>query len=156
MQVESLALPEVKVLRPRVYLYAALGLVGLVVASVSLYRRTDFEAAVVRQPGLPYVLEGGPEDGSVRNALTLRLVNKRAENALLRVRAVPALGHADDAVLLPMERVRLPPMGDATVPLFVRAPRASWRGGYVLSVRVEREGADPSEGHTLEVPVLGP
>lgn len=141
-----------RIARPRLYLYSALGVVGLVVATLSMRSRSDFEATALRQPGMPYVLE----DGAIRNSLTLRLVNKRSEAATLTLRASPAPGHAQDSVVLPFTEVRTQPMGTAEVPLFVRSSRALWRGGYELTVRVARAGAPPSEAREVRIPILGP
>ncbi|MCA9728867.1 MAG: cytochrome c oxidase accessory protein CcoG, partial [Candidatus Eisenbacteria bacterium] len=58
--------------RPRVFLYGTLALVGLTVfASVAL-RRTSFDVRVLRPQGLPYSLV----DGKVRNLYTVRIQNK--------------------------------------------------------------------------------
>jgi polyferredoxin len=52
-----------RVLRPPLYVYAALGVLGLAVATLSLRGRKSFEANMLRAQGAPYMLEGG----AVRN-----------------------------------------------------------------------------------------
>lgn len=59
-------------LRPRVFLYAALGLAGLVVSTLAAGRRASFEVRALRSPGMPYVLERG----SLRNVFQVDVQNK--------------------------------------------------------------------------------
>ncbi|NUP11237.1 MAG: cytochrome c oxidase accessory protein CcoG [Polyangiaceae bacterium] len=121
--------------RPRLAVYAVLGIVGLVATTIAITRRTSFEANVVRASGVPYVIE----DGEVRNSFVVHLVNKRDEPATFLIAA---------------EGVRLagaPPsvdvgaMSDARVPIVVTtpsdAPIARWH------LVVERVG----DGEVLRV-----
>jgi len=47
-----------RILRPRMFVYGALGLAGLLAGTVALRQRHDFEANILRITGAPYVLDG--------------------------------------------------------------------------------------------------
>jgi cytochrome c oxidase accessory protein FixG len=103
--------------RPRLYLYAALGTLGLVVASFALASREPFEANLLRLPGAPpFVVQ---DDGTVRNSLELHLVNKQAR--ALEFELSPATD-PDMQFAVSAPRVSLGPMAERRVPLLVIAP----------------------------------
>jgi cytochrome c oxidase accessory protein FixG len=118
-----------RTLRPRLYVYAALGALGLAVASFALASREPFEANLLRLPGAPFVLQG---DGRVRNTLELHLVNKQARD--VRFELVPVRG-ADLEFAVSMPRLTLGPMAERRVPLFVIAPADGKPRQVVLQVR---------------------
>jgi len=109
-------------LRPRVYVYAALGLLGLVVATLSLRTRTPFEANLLRLQGAPYVLEAS--GARVRNALELHLVNKRGATTTFTVKGATGDG-LEYVVALPS--VRLGSLEERRVPVFVLGPNDGTR-----------------------------
>jgi cytochrome c oxidase accessory protein FixG len=118
-----------RMLRPRLYVYAALGAVGLVVASIALASREPFEANLLRLPGAPFVLQ---DDGRVRNTLELHLVNKQARE--VRFRLTPeANGEMEFAVSTP--ELTLGPMAERRIPLFVIASAEGKPRQVVLQVR---------------------
>jgi cytochrome c oxidase accessory protein FixG len=137
-----------RIVRPRVVLYSVLLVVGAVVALLATRRRTDFEATLLRLPGEPYTLE----DGQVRNAMQLHLVNKRAdvETYRIEVERVDTM-----TVVLPMERVAVQPMSSTRVPLFLTVPRDGFRAEFPVRVHVVRE-ADAHDEVTTGAPFLGP
>jgi len=103
-------------LRPRLYVYAALGVLGAAVASLSLRTHAAFEATLLRLPGAPFVLD---EQGMrVRNALELSLVNKRSEPVKFRIAPLPSEG-AEYVVALP--EVTLGALEARRIPVFVSA-----------------------------------
>ena len=101
-----------RVWRARLYVYAAAAFVAVSAATVALARRTTFEATVVRQPGVPWVIDGE----SVRNQLEVHLTNKRGRPARFHlvveapVRAQIGLGQAD---------LELPALADVRIPLVI-------------------------------------
>ncbi len=119
-----------KILRPRVVFYTALLVVGMVVAFLTVRTRKDFEATLLRFPGAePYTID----DGSVRNALQLHLVNKRTAPERYRVAVDPTEGMS---VVLPMTTVVVAALGDARVPMFLSVPRQQFRREFSVRVRI--------------------
>jgi cytochrome c oxidase accessory protein FixG len=137
-----------RVVRPRIILYSVLLVVGAVVALLATRRRTDFEATLLRLPGEPYVLD----DGQVRNAMQLHLVNKRADVETYRIEVERADGMT---VVLPMQDVALQPMGSTRVPLFLTVSRGSFHGEFAVRVHVVRK-ADARDELTATATFLGP
>ncbi len=137
-------------LRPRLYLYTALLVVGVVVATLAFRRHTEFEANLFRQPGLPYVMDGG----QVRNSFTIHLVNKTnaTETFLIEPEAT-----AGATFVVPLARVELASFGSATAPVFVSMAAGSLHGDFPITVRIRRVGAaDPSTAITVTAKFLGP
>ncbi len=131
--------------RPRVYLYAFLGLLGLTVATFSLRRHTPFEANFLRLSGAPFVLE---QDATrVRNAVELHLVNKRGDSVHFTLSA--GQGQGMDYVLGRRE-LTLPAMGSARVPVFVSAPND--RKARKIELRVD----DGREPRMIQGPFVAP
>lgn len=141
-----------RVLRPRLFLYAGLGAVGLGVASAALAARTDFEANVLRLPGAPYTFEGA----DVRNGFDVHLVNKRSSTTTFTI-AVEAGPRADGTMpsIVPVvstPEVVLGSLEDRHVPVFVASPRADYRGDFPIRVRVVPVGG---QGKTFGATFLG-
>lgn len=106
-----------RVLRPRIYVYAALGVVGLLVASLSLRSRAPFETNLLRLAGPPFVLV---DDGQrVRNAFELHLINKRPDAARFIIRGATAQGVE---YLIPSPAVELGSLAERRLPVFIMAP----------------------------------
>jgi cytochrome c oxidase accessory protein FixG len=134
-------------LRPRLFAYAALGALGLVVATTQLRGRKDVEANMLRVTGAPYIVESG----NVRNALHLHVVNKRTETTTFEI----TKAGADAATYLVAQPViTLKPLGSMDVPIFVSLAEGAYHGEFELSVRVR-----PQRGGTeriVKAPFLGP
>jgi cytochrome c oxidase accessory protein FixG len=126
-----------RIIRPRVYLYLALGLVGAIVASVALQKRTPFEANLLRVPGMPFLVD----NGEVRNAFTIHLVNKKADAVLFHVEpeAAPGLQW-----VLPAGNPTVNGLSGVHVPVTVTMPRAAFHGNVPLRIHVRGEG-EPRE-----------
>jgi cytochrome c oxidase accessory protein FixG len=115
--------------RPRLVIYAAAAGIAVLVATVALAARTSFEATVVRQPGVPWVIDGD----AIRNQLEVHLTNKQGVPARFRLQLrapVPA------QIGLGQSTVELPPLGDTRVPLVVTIARAELRPRLVLELEV--------------------
>jgi cytochrome c oxidase accessory protein FixG len=121
------------ILRPRIFLYAALGLVGLTVAAAMTSRRSAFDARALRIAGMPYTIE----NGVLRNLYMMQIQNKEGvtRTYTIQVRPVPP-GSPSPEVTLPLPRVVLEPMADAKVPAFATLAAASFRDPIVLAFAV--------------------
>jgi cytochrome c oxidase accessory protein FixG len=131
------------VLRPRIYIYAALGLVGLMVASLSLRSREPFETNLLRLAGPPFVLVDGGQ--RVRNALELHLINKRPAAAHFTVRGVGDLEY-----VIPTSKLELASLAERRLPVFVSAPNDG------KPRRVQLEIDDGQQVRTVEAPFSAP
>ena len=116
--------------RPRLYVYAVLGAVGLAVASFAMSKRAPFEANLLRLSGPPYVLDA--ERSVVRNALELHLVNKQGGKMTYRIAGTP--GDALEYVVA-MPEVQLGSLEERRVPVFVYAPNDGKR--RTLRLRID-------------------
>ena len=139
-------------LRPRLYIYTILGLVGLIVSLVIWVRHQPFEANVLHSRGTAYVLDGE----LVRNQVLLHLVNKNAGPSELTIEAVPPAASSTSPVefIIPQARVALRSLEGLTVPVIITLPRTAYRQGMRSQLRV-RDGASQSV-RLLEVPLAGP
>ena len=123
-----------KLLRPRVIVYTALLVVGMVVATLAMRGRDPFEANVLRLPGAPYTREGG----KLVNGYELHLVNKDAHPATFVVTPIDA---HDVDVILPMQKVEIEPLGSRRLPFFVTMDAERFTSDRPVIVRVESDGA---------------
>ncbi len=133
-------------LRPRVYLYAGLGALGLLVMGAALSRSRPFEANLLRlRDAPPFVIEGD----RVRNAFEIHVVNKRAQRATYTIQGEtqPQLRYV---VALP--QIALDPLDDVRVPVFVEVERGSRTTG-VAHILVTQQGG---ETQRLEAPLVLP
>jgi cytochrome c oxidase accessory protein FixG len=131
-----------RILRPRLFVYAALTLVAATGFAFGVGGRTPFEANLVRAPGVPWVLEGD----TVRNQIEVHLVNKHAAPARFRLSIVAPF--AAEIRGAPTE-IALPSLGDTRVPVVASTRRSALHPGRnVLTVRVE----DLTSGATREQP----
>lgn len=123
-----------KFLRPRVWVYLVIGLVGLSVASLKISGRTDFQTGVVRSRGLPFVLE----EDRIRNLYTIHLQNKSPETRSYLVAPGEADGSPADQVefIVSQAHVRLESMDEVQLPVFAILPRAAYSGSFDLSIAV--------------------
>ncbi len=135
-----------RVARSRVRVYAGLGLLGLVVATLSMSRHEPFEANVLRVEGAPYVLDG--ED--VRNAYRLHLINKEGRATTYHVRPERVRGVT---FIVPMEHVRIESFAGVEVPLFATMRRSAFHGQLDLRIVVDN---DVGDARVMVAPFLGP
>lgn len=119
-----------RILRPRIWVYTVLLVVGVVVAGVAIRRRDPFEANVLRLPGAPYTLDGE----TLRNGFEIHLVNKAAAPVRFGVAPVPS---SDLEFIVPMQVVEIEPLGSRRVPFFVTMPQSRFSGHRKFVVRVD-------------------
>jgi polyferredoxin len=137
-----------RILRPRVFFYSVLMVIGAVVAFVATRHHTDFEVNLLRLQGEPYTLVGD----EVRDSLSLHIVNKVATPRAFQIEVEPVDGMG---VVLPTPTVSLGPMGDARVPVFLSMPRARFLGHLEVHVTVRR-GDQASDAIRVVGSFLGP
>lgn len=136
-------------LRPRLFIYAGVIVLWGIGLALTLRRRVEFETNLLRLQGAPYTIE----NGTVRNAFDIHLVNKRNARTTYRVEpetsTVPGLQY-----VIPLREVTLEPLTGTHLPIFVTMPRSSFQGDVPLRIRVRPAGA--SESITVTAPFLGP
>ncbi|MEM7448685.1 MAG: cytochrome c oxidase accessory protein CcoG [Myxococcota bacterium] len=130
---------KVRWFRPRIGLYALLGLVGLTVAAFAFRSHQDFEANLMRLKGAPYTVEHGASGVSiVRNGYEMHLVNKGAEPAVFQIKP-HANSAASTATKLTISRpeLEIPPLTDARVPIFAEVSLGAEVEQIALEVRLK-------------------
>ncbi|MEM9553606.1 MAG: cytochrome c oxidase accessory protein CcoG [Acidobacteriota bacterium] len=135
--------------RPRVFLYAILGVIGLTVAGFSIADRDPFHANALRAQGIPYMLEGE----RIRNLYSIHLQNKTNEPITLEIMGDEAVAPGIE-YLIPQPSVVLQALEDHEVPVFAYLNRDQFDGSFPLDLVV----ADPSTGEIqrLTVTFRGP
>ncbi len=134
-------------LRPRVYIYAVLGVLGLVALTATSRSRPDLPINLLRQPGMPYVLD----EGQIRNGFMLRTNNKFDSEQTYEVEIK---AHNPKAtVTLPENKWRIPVGEQSVLPFFVVLPREGFTGRFDVEVEIESKGGAEVK---LHVPFLGP
>jgi cytochrome c oxidase accessory protein FixG len=128
-----------KVLRPRLYVYTAMLGVGIVVGTMALRTREPFEANVLRLPGAPYVRD----EGAIRNAFELHLVNKEAKSATFTVEPAAAPGLS---FVVPMRELTVEPLGSRRVPVFVTMAAADFTADQPFSIRIRMSAEGGKSG----------
>jgi len=128
-----------KVLRPRLYAYTALLVIGAVVATFAFRGRVPFEANIVRLAGTPYTRESGV----IRNAFELHVVNKRGTAVSFEVEAK---AEPDLAFVIPIDRFDLEPLASRRIPVFVTMDQSKFTNDRPFTVRIRgvEHGTSPS------------
>ncbi len=135
-------------LRPRVFLYAVLGLIGLVVAALAFRTHTPYEAGLRRAAGAPFLVA----DGVVLNPMRLHVVNKLEEPQTLTIEVDAPAGVE---IQLEPRQVSLQPHQSRYLPVVARAPNGTIRRGDVLLLRITSSEEDAPE-QTSRMPLLAP
>ncbi len=136
-------------LRSRLYVYTFFGLLGLAVATFAFKKHVDFEANLLRLPGLPYVTEAG----KIRNSFEIHLVNKRGGTETFLLEPVPVQGVA---FVVPLQKIELASLAGARAPFFVGVDGGPFHGDFPVSVHVRRVGGEEAGGTTVVAQFLGP
>lgn len=134
--------------RPRLGLYAVLGVAGMIAAGAAIALHRPLEATLVRARGAPFVLDRAGGADVVRNTFEIHLVNKRDVPVTVTLSAQGPAG----AVIDIAPRLEISALGSARTLLVVRAPRAALSAE--ASARVQIESGETSL--ELEAPLLGP
>ncbi len=128
-----------RVLRPRLYAYTVLLVIGAVVATTAFRKREPFEANIIRLQGMPYTREGGV----LRNSFELHIVNKQSQAATFDVEPVDS---PDLVFLTSMKQVEIEPLGLKRVSFFVTMDHSKFQQDrpFVVRIRERVNGAPES------------
>ena len=137
-----------RLVRPRILVYPAIIGVLLSLMGFVLAHRGNADVTVLRQLNAPYVVT---EDGSVRNQLRVKVVNRADGPRTYRM----SLEGVDDAQILAPQFPLTVKKGDhMTTPVFVTLPGLAFEGGHIqVHVRIQDDA-----GFQTEIPflLLGP
>ena len=125
------------VMRPRLWAYAGLGVVGALVAGTFAAQRTSLAANLLRMRGAPYVVT----DGKVRNTFDLHVVSKTDESAFFQMHVRASGPWQVTTSALPE---RLPGGGELHVVILAECKQAPCQGDGAPKVFVELR--DPNGG----------
>ncbi len=134
-------------MRPRVWVYLALAVIGLGVFSARVMSRTSFQANALRTAGLPFTFT----DESVRNLYSLHIQNKTGEERTYSI--APAedtiAAHPEIAFIIPEREVRLASFDDTEVSVVAELARSD----YVESFTFHFVVTDISTGESERIAV---
>jgi cytochrome c oxidase accessory protein FixG len=138
-----------RIMRPRVYAYMVLGLLGLVVMSCIAYTRArPYNAEFSRMRGAAYYVDAS----SVRNVFQYRIINKRQQPATFTIRMTGApAGYSLSGGDIPFE---IPALGETKRTIVVIAPTSAYQGAGDLIFDIEANPGDLHFEETLKF--LGP
>ncbi|MEO0795634.1 MAG: cytochrome c oxidase accessory protein CcoG [Verrucomicrobiota bacterium] len=126
----GLAAKKKRILRPRLFLYGFLMVLGATVMTLSATQLTSADMTAVRMTGRPYFIT----DTGLRNQYMVRIVNKTDQPASFTVRAL-APGQAivtegfDQAMVVP-------PMGEEVRPVIVSVNREDYSGKFSFKIQL--------------------
>ncbi len=134
--------------RPRLGVYAVLGLVGLVAATLAFRSHTNFEANLLRPRGAPFAIT----EGDVRNTFDLHLVNKYPEAVTYRLEGIRG-----DALtyVFPVPEVTLDSLVGRHIPVMVSIPESELQPRLRAHVRVVPVGHE-EDSVIIDDPFVGP
>jgi cytochrome c oxidase accessory protein FixG len=131
-----------RILRPRLYAYTVLLVLGTVVATFAFRGRVPFEANIVRLSGTPYTREAG----IIRNAFELHVVNKQGTATTFEVEATAG---SDLAFVIPIARFDLEPLASRRIPVFVTMDQDKFTVDRPFTVHVRGRAAG-KEGASVD------
>ena len=141
-----------KILRARVWIYLAMGLVGIAAFTARGMSRTSFQASALRTAGMPYTLEGE----RIRNLYSLHVQNKTDDtNTYTLAPAESTLGeHSDLVFLFPQDTLEIESFDSREVPIFVEQERSSYTGPFEFQFAITDRAT--GEEMLVEVRFRGP
>ena len=138
----GLAGKKKRVLRPRVFAYTALGLLGLAAFAFTASRKASpYVAEISRMRGAPFY----SDTAAVRNHYQLRFLNQRNQPVTFTTN----LAYAPQGFTLSGagQEITVAPLGEITRPLIVIAPAASYTGKTEITFSVHAEPGDVEIRH---------
>jgi len=136
-------------LRPRIFLYALLGCLGLGALTVAAINKAKpYHATSSRMAGAPFYVD----ETTVRNNYQLRLANKRNQPATFKIRLVDApegyeLSGTDQVI-------ELEALEDASRPAIILVPHEFYTGPCEITLQITGQPGDVTITH--EVRFIGP
>ena len=136
-------------LRPRIFIYAILGMIGLTVLSFTVYTKAKpYTVGISRMTGMPFYLD----DTSVRNNYQLRMINKRNQPATFEVTLIDApkgfeLGGGGQTLTVEARK-------EASRPAIVLVAKEKYTGPCEITILVTGQPGDVAIKH--KVKFVGP
>lgn len=115
--------------RPRLYLYLLLGMLGLVVSTTLFLRHTAFESNLLHARGMTFVIDGD----IVRNQFVVHLINKNPVKSTLQIESAAT---APLTLIIPQPTVELESLASIEVPVIASIPRADYHTGIRVKLKV--------------------
>ncbi len=140
---------ESKFWRPRLALYAVLGVIGLVVATFGFRAHTTFEAGLARLGGVPFVVEA---DGRVQNLYEIHVINKQSATHTYEIRP---LNPEDFEYVIAIPDIELKGGKGQRVPIFVYSIDGNNATEVKLSVK-QVDGENTEDDKVINAPFLRP
>jgi len=138
-------------LRPRLFVYAFLALVGAGVFAFTALQRTSFDVTVLRARGLPYTLT----DETIENLFTIHVQNKSNAAASYRIEPESAVGAASRIEWkVGADTLELGALAEAKVPVFAHVDRREYHGPAPTHLRVT--DLQTGEARRVELVFRGP
>lgn len=135
--------------RPRLFLYMALGLIGVVAMTYAVGQVKPVIVSVLRMQGAPYFRDGG----TIRNNFMILVANKRNERHEYRI-ALESSEPSLTSTGATSHPVVLEPGREMQEPLIMTIPDSDFRGRFDVRVQVRGESGVVEGERT--VPFLGP
>jgi len=124
-----------RILRPRLFIYAILSVVGVTAAIFAFRGRTSFEANILRLPEAPYSVR----DGNVYNGFRLHLVNKEGRRQSFVIHPPVMEGFT---FVMPVKEIELDPLAGRFVPFFVSADEKAFSGDKPFVLHITSDGKE--------------
>jgi cytochrome c oxidase accessory protein FixG len=138
-----------RILRPRIFAYMALAVLGLSVLTViASTRARPYTAEFSRMRGAPYYVDGS----MVRNHFQFRILNKRNQPAKITVELINA--PKGFALSAGSEAIEIPALGETKRTAVVIVPHADYTGRCEIQFLIRAEPGDVQFVETI--PFLGP
>ncbi|WP_309387137.1 cytochrome c oxidase accessory protein CcoG [Cerasicoccus frondis] len=139
---------KTRIIRPRLFLYGFLMLLGLAAMAFSATKLKSANMNVVRMTGSPYFIT----DTGLRNQYMVRIINKQdSEQTYTIIAAAPGHNVTVDGADKP---VPVEAMGEVVQPIVVTISKADYQGKF--PVTIELLSADGEAIITRETEFLGP
>ncbi len=137
-------------LRPRILVYTAFALMGVVAFGAALYSLQPVRVLARRMPGQPFFTT----EGTVRNQFNMRIINKRHIPARLLVELDPSSAPQGMQILGAEQAAEVPPLGEIEKTVILTMPQSSYQRSQPVRIIIR----DPSSSLRLsqEVEFLGP
>ena len=144
----GLAGKKKQILRPRIFLYFALMLIGATAMTLSTLQLRSANMSVVRMRGAPYFIT----ETNIRNQYMVRVINKTAQQQTYRIQANAAdqtyhMESNEDGIVVPS-------LGEELRPVIITVARADYNGRFPLEFSLLNQ-----QGATIlakEAEFLGP
>ncbi len=116
-----------RILRPRVFIYALLMLLGAAAFTLSAMQLRSANMNIVRMSGAPYFLT----DTGVRNQYMVRVINKTTESKTYRL--ISSADNQTYSMEGNEDGIVVPPMGEEVRPVIISIKRDDYTGQFPLT-----------------------